>query len=50
MLDIKVVTIFFIWVLLLSNPPFSFYLVDGFPYLITKFVSVFFLLALLVYK
>ena len=39
-INIKTISVFFIWLLLFCNPPFSFYLIQGFPYLILKLISI----------
>ena len=49
-ISIKAISVFFVWLLLLSNPPFSFYLVAGFPHLILKLISFTVLTLILISK
>ena len=49
-ISIKAISVFFVWLLLLSNPPFSFYLVAGFPYIILKLISLSVLTLILIFK
>lgn len=46
----KTISIFFIWAFIFCNPPFSFYLIQGFPYLILKLISIFSLSMLLLFN